>query len=151
MYKYHSTALFQTHNQGQVWYQYHSQDRTVDMKILVQKSLTIHKTEKKNCKINWRTKQAVAVGHFLPSRPTLGWTWPVHWRRFSSPETRDHSPHEGSAEKWGYLHTHTYSAFCMLVTVNRCTGACSSSSSTSSHCFLLHRVFYRQLTFLKVY
>lgn len=50
------------------------------MKILVEKSSRVQKTEKKNCKINWRTKQAVAVGHFLSSRITLRWMGPVHWR-----------------------------------------------------------------------
>lgn len=107
MQKYHSTALSQTHKQGQVWYQYHSQDRMLDMQILVEKSLTIQKNEKKNCNINWRTNQAVAVGHFLSSRPPLGWMGPVHWRRFPSPETHDHCLHEGSVEKWRYLHTLT--------------------------------------------
>jgi len=87
------------------------------MQILVEKSLTIQKTEKKNCKINWRTKQAVAVGHFLSSHPTLGSMGPVQWRRFPSTETHDHSLHKGSAEKWCYLHTLTVpSAYQLLST-----------------------------------
>jgi len=84
------------------------------MKIPVEKSLTIQKTAKKNCKINWRTNQAVFDGLFLSSWPTLGWMRPVYWRRFPSPATHDHGLHKGSTEKWRYLHTHTVPSACQL-------------------------------------